>query len=180
MPDSKFPDKLCDVLHQQPSEAMSQAASQTFLENANAAPAAPVDLASSAPHASVLDATAAKGPAGNPLHDAQQLLAAAERMLRESCGEDWLLQPFIPDMGSNEYRCSSATAMFFIGSPAKCNTCSIRLPLPPMLRGCSVWKMLLCLFWFDVLQCFCAWDLDIVLPLATMDQEHASLLSAQG
>ena len=39
-----------------------------------------------------------------PLHDAQQLLAAAERMLRESCGEVWLLQPFIPDMGSNEYR----------------------------------------------------------------------------
>ena len=40
----------------------------------------------------------------DPLQDAQQLLSAAERMLRESCGEDWLLQPLIPDMGSNEYR----------------------------------------------------------------------------
>lgn len=41
----------------------------------------------------------------SPLHDAQQLLAAGEHMVRESCGEDWLLQPLIPDMGSNEYRC---------------------------------------------------------------------------
>lgn len=38
------------------------------------------------------------------LHDAQQLLKAAERMLLESCGEDWLLQPFIHDMGTAEYR----------------------------------------------------------------------------
>ena len=38
------------------------------------------------------------------LHDAQQLLAAGEQMMRESCGEEWLLQPLIPDMGSNEYR----------------------------------------------------------------------------
>ncbi len=105
MSDSTLSDKSCNVLHQQPSEATSQAASQPFLENANTAPAAPADLASSASHASTMDATAAKASAGNPLHDAQQLLAAAERMLRESCGEDWLLQPFIPDMGSNEYRC---------------------------------------------------------------------------
>ena len=107
MSGSTLSDKSCSVLHQQPSGAMSQAASQPFLENANAAPAAPADLASSAPHASVMDAAAAKHAAGNPLHDAQQLLAAAERMLRESCGEDWLLQSFIPDMGSNEYRCSA-------------------------------------------------------------------------
>lgn len=40
------------------------------------------------------------------LHDAQQLLKAAERMLLESCGEDWLLQPLIPDMGTGEYRYS--------------------------------------------------------------------------
>ena len=38
------------------------------------------------------------------LQDAQQLLQAAERVLLESCGEDWLLQPFIPDMGTGEYR----------------------------------------------------------------------------
>ena len=38
------------------------------------------------------------------LQDAQQLLKAAERVLLESCGEDWLLQPFIPDMGTGEYR----------------------------------------------------------------------------
>ena len=38
------------------------------------------------------------------LHDAQQLMVAAERMLREGCGELWLLQPLIPDMGCNEYR----------------------------------------------------------------------------
>ena len=38
------------------------------------------------------------------LHDAQQLVQAAERIVRESCGEGWLLQPFIPDMERNEYR----------------------------------------------------------------------------
>ena len=38
------------------------------------------------------------------LHDAQQLMAVSERMLREGCGEQWLLQPMIPDMGCNEYR----------------------------------------------------------------------------
>lgn len=37
-------------------------------------------------------------------HDAQQLFKAAEQMVRESCNEEWLLQPFIPDMESNEYR----------------------------------------------------------------------------
>ena len=42
------------------------------------------------------------------LHDTQQLLKAAERMLLESCGEDWLLQPFIHDMGTAEYRCTLA------------------------------------------------------------------------
>ena len=42
------------------------------------------------------------------LHDAQQLVQAAERILKESCGEDWLLQPFIPDMERNEYRCADA------------------------------------------------------------------------
>lgn len=38
------------------------------------------------------------------LHDAQQLIRAAERIVKESCGEKWLLQPFIPDMERNEYR----------------------------------------------------------------------------
>lgn len=38
------------------------------------------------------------------LHDAQQLIRAAERIVKESCGEGWLLQPFIPDMERNEYR----------------------------------------------------------------------------
>ena len=41
---------------------------------------------------------------GDSLHDAQELLRAAERIVKESCGEDWLLQPFIPDMERNEYR----------------------------------------------------------------------------
>ena len=48
--------------------------------------------------------TAAKQEPLSILHDAQQLLKAAERMLLESCGEDWLLQPFIHDMGTAEYR----------------------------------------------------------------------------
>ena len=43
------------------------------------------------------------------LHDAQQLLDAAERIVRESCGEVWLLQPLIPDMGCNEYRQAGLT-----------------------------------------------------------------------
>lgn len=38
------------------------------------------------------------------LHDAQEILKAAERVVKESCGEKWLLQPFIPDMERNEYR----------------------------------------------------------------------------
>ena len=38
------------------------------------------------------------------LHDAQELFYAAERIIKESCGEKWLLQPFIPDMEKNEYR----------------------------------------------------------------------------
>ncbi|DBA95115.1 TPA: hypothetical protein ACH3X1_002625 [Trebouxia sp. C0004] len=118
MPDSIVSHKSCNVLHQQASGATSQAASQPSLELANAAPAAPADLASSAPHASVMDATAAKPSAGNPLQDAQQLLAAAERMLKESCGEDWLLQPFIPDMGSNEYRVNLIGGSQAKGSPS--------------------------------------------------------------
>ncbi|DBA69416.1 TPA: hypothetical protein ACH3X2_012829 [Trebouxia sp. C0005] len=118
MPDSTVSDDKCDMLDQQPSTAQSQAASQPLLENASAAPAAPTDPANSAPHASVMDATAAKPSAGNPLHDAQQLLAAAERMLRESCGEDWLLQPFIPDMGSNEYRINLIGGGQAKGSPS--------------------------------------------------------------
>lgn len=124
MPDSTVSDDKCDMLDQQPSTAQSQAASQPLLENASAAPAAPTDPANSAPHASVMDATAAKPSAGNPLHDAQQLLAAAERMLRESCGEDWLLQPFIPDMGSNEYRCGALQLHCLPWPPVMCNTCS--------------------------------------------------------
>lgn len=50
------------------------------------------------------DGSTATAEALDRLHDAQQLLDAAERILRESCGEAWLLQPFIPDMGCNEYR----------------------------------------------------------------------------
>ena len=38
------------------------------------------------------------------LQDAQELFKAAERIIKESCGEKWLLQPFIPDMERNEYR----------------------------------------------------------------------------
>lgn len=41
------------------------------------------------------------------LHDAQQLIQAAEQVVKESCGEKWLLQPFIPDMERNEYRSAS-------------------------------------------------------------------------
>ncbi len=131
MPDSTVSDTLCNVLHQQPSGATSQPASQPCLESTNAVPAAPADLASSAPHASVMDATVAKPSAGNPLHDAQQLLAAAERMLRESCGEDWLLQPFIPDMGSNEYRyCALQLQCLSLGRMPLSNTCSIHPQVP--------------------------------------------------
>lgn len=36
------------------------------------------------------------------LHDAQQVYAAAEQVVRQSCREDWLLQPYIPDI--QEYR----------------------------------------------------------------------------
>lgn len=38
------------------------------------------------------------------LSDAQELLTAADRMIRTSCGEAWLLQPYIPDMSTGEYR----------------------------------------------------------------------------
>ncbi len=49
------------------------------------------------------------------LHDAQQLFKAAERIIKESCRENWLLQPFILDMERNEYRCQTTTlaACFF-------------------------------------------------------------------
>lgn len=43
------------------------------------------------------------------LHDAQQLFKAAERIVKESCTEKWLLQPFIPDMERNEYRYETTT-----------------------------------------------------------------------
>ncbi len=39
------------------------------------------------------------------LHDATELIQAAERMIRESCGEAWLLQPYIVDLPQGEYRC---------------------------------------------------------------------------
>ena len=52
----------------------------------------------------------------NALHDAQQLLKAAERIVMESCGEKWLLQPFIPDMEANEYR-------YVHVFPASCHIC---------------------------------------------------------
>lgn len=44
----------------------------------------------------------------NSLQDAQELFKAAGRIVMESCGEKWLLQPFIPDMEINEYRCVHA------------------------------------------------------------------------
>ncbi len=43
------------------------------------------------------------------LYDAQQLFKAAERIIKESCTEKWLLQPFIPDMERNEYRYQTTT-----------------------------------------------------------------------
>ena len=36
------------------------------------------------------------------LHDAQEVYAAAERVVRLSCQQDWLLQPYISDI--QEYR----------------------------------------------------------------------------
>ena len=36
------------------------------------------------------------------LHDAQEVYAAAEQVVRQSCQQDWLLQPYIPDI--QEYR----------------------------------------------------------------------------
>ena len=50
------------------------------------------------------------------LRDAQQLMVAAERMLREGCGEQWLLQPLIPDMGCNEYRQAAFPLALFFGN----------------------------------------------------------------
>lgn len=38
------------------------------------------------------------------LHDAQELLRVAEHIARQACGEEWLLQPFVPAMGRSEYR----------------------------------------------------------------------------
>lgn len=73
-------------------------------DDADVMPEETAGIANSLPHPST--GTTPKTVTHGPLHDAEQLLAAAERMLRESCGEDWLLQPFIPDMGSNEYRYS--------------------------------------------------------------------------
>jgi len=45
------------------------------------------------------------------LYDAQQLFKAAERIIKESCTEKWLLQPFIPDMERNEYRYQTTTTL---------------------------------------------------------------------
>lgn len=50
------------------------------------------------------DAPDAAEDVDDALHDAQQLFKAAERIIKESCTEKWLLQPFIPDMERNEYR----------------------------------------------------------------------------
>ena len=49
---------------------------------------------------------------------AQQLFAAAELLVRQSCQEAWLLQPYIPDI--QEYRCfSSCSCRVPMSSPDK-------------------------------------------------------------
>lgn len=50
------------------------------------------------------------------LHDAQQVYAAAERVVRQSCHEDWLLQPYIPDIQEYRYDHMLATALMWIYS----------------------------------------------------------------
>ena len=57
------------------------------------------------------DSTDAAEGMGDALHDAQQLFKAADRIIKESCTEKWLLQPFIPDMERNEYRYQTATTL---------------------------------------------------------------------
>ena len=56
------------------------------------------------------------------LHDAQQLVQAAEHIVKESCGEDWLLQPFIPDMERNEYPWADAL-LVITALPQKLTAC---------------------------------------------------------
>ena len=55
-------------------------------------------------HGGLVELLASAEDLDDAMHDAQQLFKAAERIVRDSCGEEWLVQPFIPDMERNEYR----------------------------------------------------------------------------
>lgn len=71
------------------------------------------------------------------LQGAQQLLKAGQRILTESCGEAWLLQPFIADMGNNEYRsaCSlpAGRRQFAVANVQSCSACCSVSQLSQML-----------------------------------------------
>jgi len=67
------------------------------------------------------DSTDAAEGMDDALHDAQQLFKAAERIIKESCTEKWLLQPYIPDMERNEYRCQTTTTLACFFCPPSFN-----------------------------------------------------------
>ena len=71
------------------------------------------------------------------LHDAQQLLKAAERIIKESCTEKWLLQPFIPDMERNEYRYTTT-------SLAACFLCPLSFNKNHIIDGFSGQQNFMC------------------------------------
>ena len=60
------------------------------------------------------NATACRHDFRAMLHDAQQVYAAAERLVRQSCHEDWLLQPYIPDIQEYRYDHVLATDLVLI------------------------------------------------------------------
>lgn len=64
----------------------------------------PTDISSQDSTRTVMTAEGLDLDLDDALHDAQQLIQAAEQVVKESCREKWLLQPFIPDMERNEYR----------------------------------------------------------------------------
>lgn len=116
LPDSSYEEQVNDLLMEDPAKDLSQngmtatpADSTQELPNPVANPA----LAAATPHARK-DAQVGMAEVRDRLHDAQQLLEAAERVLRESCGEAWLLQPLIPDMACNEYRQAGLALRFLL------------------------------------------------------------------
>lgn len=71
------------------------------------------------------------------LRDAQQLLKAAEQVMRQSCQEDWLLQPYIPKI--EEYRCVQVLSLLMSGRTYNTSTYTYSESAILIAQPCSVW-----------------------------------------